>query len=350
MAQRSDQVMVSSPEGPQIRVPSVWIPRICLHSIVLTGLLLPSIYESFLSTLWTALSGSSLYRFSGFETLETVLCYIIIEPFYTYKFGRNPNLRIDVRGSKWKGSGSERPKIPKMRRPSKRMGEMFIYIAPLLAMDLTMIKKFAGVPVADIRRSGGYPLPLANASAGDISSSFLLPTIHNFTLESPLQLTRALPTEVPSSRRLLLELIISFFIYDALFFFIHIAFHRIKFLAKIHMPHHTHTEMHPQVTNKLSVAERLSLVLLANFALNIIGSHVLTRSAFVPVFVYLLVEVHSGLDSEWSYDKLIPFGWGAGSRVHAVHHRTGDGAFAPFFTWWDRGLEWMDLRREIKSQ
>ncbi|MCJ1415539.1 hypothetical protein MMC32_001871 [Xylographa parallela] len=307
-------------------------------------------YESFLSELWAFLYNSPFYRFSGFETLETVLCYIILEPFYTYKFGLNPNLRIDVRGGKQKVSGSERPRIPKMRRPSKRMGELLIYITPLLMMDFIMIKKFAGVPVADIRESGGYSLPLVNSSSGNISSSFLLPTVHNFTLASPLQLTRALPADPPSSRRLLLELIISFFIYDALFFFIHIAFHRIKSLARIHMPHHMHTEMHPQVTNKLSVAERLSLVLFANFSLNIIGSHVLTRSAFVPLFVYLLVEVHSGLDLEWSYDKLIPFGWGAGSRVHATHHRTGEGAFAPFFTWWDAGLEWIDGRQGMKSR
>ena len=333
----------------RMRIPSVWVPRIILYSVILTGLFLPALYEPFISALWTILYNSPFYRFSGFETFETVLCYITLEPFYTYKFGRNPHLRIDVRGSKQRISGSEQPKIPKMRRPSKRMGEMFIYIAPLLMMDFTMIKKFAGVSVADIRRSGGYSLPLVNASSGDISSSFLLPTVHNFTLESPLQLTRALPAEPPSSRRLLLELMTSFFIYDALFFFIHIAFHRIKFLARIHIPHHMHTEMHPQVTNKLSVAERLSLVLFANFALNIIGSHVLTRSAFVPLFVYLLVEVHSGLDLEWSYDKLVPFGWGAGSRVHAAHHRTGEGAFAPFFTWWDRGLEWIDGRQELKQ-
>ncbi|MCJ1404894.1 hypothetical protein MMC11_008120 [Xylographa trunciseda] len=334
---------------PQIRMSSVWIPRIIFYSLILTGVFHPSIYDSFLSTLWTFLYNSRFYRFSGFETLETVLCYIIMEPFYTYKFGQNPNLRIDVRRPKQKTSGSERPKIPKMRRPSKRMGEMFIYAMPLLMMDFTMIKKFAGVSVADIRQSGGYTLPLVNASSADISPSFLLPTIHNFTLKSPLQLTRALPVESPSSRRLLLELATSFFIYDALFFFIHVAFHRIKILARIHMPHHTHTEMHPQVTNKLSIAERLALVLFANFALNIIGSHVLTRSTFVPLFVYLLVEVHSGLDLPWSYDKLIPFGWGAGSRVHAVHHRTGEGAFAPFFTWWDRGLEWVEESQTNKS-
>ncbi|MCJ1478766.1 hypothetical protein MMC13_007450 [Lambiella insularis] len=327
---------------------SVWVPRIVLGTFISTAILRPSIYQSFLTALWLSLYSSRLYRFSGFETVETVLCYIIIEPLYTYKFGRNPHLRIDLRGRSRSTVDSGRPAIPKMRRPSKRMGEMFLYAAPLLLLDFTMIKKFAGVPVTEIRRSGGYSFEVVNSSFADISPSFLLPTVHNFTLYCPLQLTRALPVASPSSRRLCFELIASFFIYDTLFFFIHIAFHRVKFLAKIHQPHHTHAEMHPQVTNKLSVAERISLVLLANFALNIIGSHVLTRSAFVPLFVYLLVEVHSGLDLPWSYDKLMPFGWGAGSRVHANHHRTGNGAFAPFFSWWDWGCESLDKRWKQK--
>jgi cholesterol 25-hydroxylase len=106
------------------------------------------------------------------------------------------------------------------------------------------------------------------------------------------------------------ELVTAVFIYDALFFFIHIASHRIPFLARIHRPQHTHAEIHLQVTNRLSFAERLSLVLLANFSLNIIGSHVLMRTAFVPFFVGLLIDVHSGLDLTWGYDKILPFGMG----------------------------------------
>ena len=211
-----------------------------------------------------------------------------------------------------------------------------------------MIKKFAGVDVAEIRHSGGYP-PF-NATAHDsLSPYFLKPTLHNFAWSSPLQLHRALPRAPPTSRRIVLELLTAFFIYDTLFFLIHIAFHRIKPLARIHLPHHTHSEIHPQVTNRLSVAERVSLILMANFALNIIGSHVLTRTAFVPIFVYLLIEVHCGMDLPLGYDKIMPFGMGAGSKVHAVHHRTGDGAFQPFFTWWDRGLEWFESRGSEES-
>jgi cholesterol 25-hydroxylase len=86
------------------------------------------------------------------------------------------------------------------------------------------------------------------------------------------------------------------------------------------------------------MVERMMLVLLANFSLNIIGSHVLTRTLFVPLFVWLLVENHSGLDLELGYDKLLPAGWGAGSKRHAVHHRGGKEFFEPYFCWWDNLL------------
>ena len=270
--------------------------------------------------------------------------YILIEPLYTYKFGKHPELRVDARGKRVQLRENGKPKVPRMRRPKDRAGEMVVYALPLLAMDVVMIKKFAGVPVADIRATGGYP-PIDPSDYESISRSFLLPTLHNFSLSSPLQLRRALPPDPPTARRLVLELIVSFFIYDALFFFIHIAFHRIPSLARIHNPHHTHAEIHPQVTNRLSVTERLSLILLANFALNVIGSHVLTRTAFVPIFIYLLIDVHSGIDLPWSYSTIMPFGMGAGTKVHAHHHRTGEGSYAPFFTWWDRGLEWWEQSR-----
>lgn len=110
------------------------------------------------------------------------------------------------------------------------------------------------------------------------------------------------------------------------------------------MAHHSHAEINPQITNQLDIGERLGLVLLANFSLNIIGSHVLTRTAFVPVFVYLLIEIHSGLDLPWGYEKVLPWSIGAGSKKHAAHHRTGIGFYEPFFCWWDKALEFLETR------
>jgi len=318
---------------------SVLIPRFILGTIISTAVLLPSLYDPLISTLYAFLCDSTFYNFSVFETIEILLFYAVIEPLYTVKFIRNPSLRTDIRRPKSRSSESDAiyRKRPRMRRPSRRLLEIASSIAPQILLDLILVKKFAGVSLADITRSGGYE-PI-ETNDGHVSSSFLLPTMHNFSLSSPLQLRRALPANAPSSRRIVLELIISFFIYDTLFFFIHIAFHRVPVLRRIHRPHHRHGEMNPQVTNRLSVVERVSLILLANFSLNIIRSHVLTRTAFVPVFVYLLVEVHCGLDLEWGYDKVLPCGWGAGSKKHAVHHREGEGSYQPFFCWWDDAWE-----------
>jgi hypothetical protein len=64
----------------------------------------------------------------------------------------------------------------------------------------------------------------------------------------------------------------------------------------------------------------------------------------------LLVDVHSGLDLPWGYDKILPFGTVAGSCAHAIHHRTGEDAFQPFFCWWDAGLEWIEPKSGAKSK
>lgn len=86
---------------------------------------------------------------------------------------------------------------------------------------------------------------------------------------------------------------VSLVLYDTLFFLFHPSLHLLHGLRSWHRPHHKHGEMHLQITNQLHVFERMGLVLLANFSLNIIGSHVLTRTLLVPLFVWLLVEIHS---------------------------------------------------------
>lgn len=316
----------------------VLVPRVILLTIVLSGLSFPSWWQPLVSSFYHTLYNSSFYRASFFETFLTLVCYITIEPIYTARFARSHGCRIDVRRSGITHQAGVRPALPKMRRPSHRMRELIIYAVPLLFLDLSLVKKYAGVDVESIRQSGGYS-PYIDTH---VHSSFLAPSLHCFSWQSPLQLIRALPAEPPNSRRLLVELVVSLFLYDAFFFAIHIAFHRVPFLQKVHSPHHGHQEIHPQVTNQLSVTERVALILLANFALNIIGSHVLTRTLFVPVFIYLLIEVHSGVELDWQYDKILPAGWGAGTRKHAMHHREGRRYYQPFFCWFDDLLDWWE--------
>lgn len=306
--------------------------RLALSIIVVSGIIYPHFYQSSIDFLWDNLRRWSVYRWSTFETLWTVFCYAAIEVPITVAFMKHPEWRLtNQRNNHDQKSGPTKPKG--MRRPSRRGYEALLYVAPLLLLDLTMIKKFADVSLEDMLLTGNYDFP--TSYHGGHKATFLVPSLHNFTLSSPLQTERALPATAPSSRRLLLELIASFFIYDSLFFAFHLAMHILPVLRTWHRPHHSHADIHPQVTNQLHIFERLGLVLLANFSLNIIGSHVLTRTAFVPLFVWLLVEIHSGMDLPWAYDKILPSRWGGGARKHAAHHRDGSGGYEPFFEWWD---------------
>ncbi|KAF2257888.1 hypothetical protein CC78DRAFT_481216 [Lojkania enalia] len=323
--------------------------RAILVPVVLSAILLPQLYQPFLSALWHFLQTNAIFRLSVFETLWTVFLYAAIEVPMTIVFLRHPEWRFAVRESQKinaKGSSGEnalaRPRG--MRRPSRRLREIAIYMAPLLLMDLTMIKKFADVPLEQMLESGNYHITFATTQTNDTSTSpypktFLVPTLHNITFSSPLQTQRALPKNPPTSRRIVLELALSFFIYDFLFFLFHFSLHILPGIKSWHAPHHRHSEIHPQVTNQLHIIERLGLVLLANFSLNIIGSHVFTRTLFVPIFLWLLVEIHSGLDLPWGYDKILPTGWGGGARKHALHHAGAGGCYEPYFAFWDGLLE-----------
>lgn len=314
--------------------------RVGLGLVLTTAVLTPGLYQPFLDRLWTLLKYNVIYQASTFETIWTVFCYAAIEPSMLAIFMNHPEWRLAAKNQK---STEPLRRPPGLRRPTKRILEGLTYIGPLLLLDLLMIKKFADVPLEDMLISGNYDPALGRLSSkcwgNTCRRNFLMPSVHNFSWSSPLQTKRALPELAPSSRRLALELIFSFIIYDAAFFIFHLALHVLPGLKTWHAPHHTHAEIHPQITNQLSIFERLGLVLLANFSLNIIGSHVLTRTLFVPIFVWLLVEIHSGLDLPWGYEKILPHGWGGGAKKHAKHHAGTDGGFEPYFEWCDKGLD-----------
>ncbi|KAL8717181.1 MAG: hypothetical protein Q9225_005557 [Loekoesia sp. 1 TL-2023] len=275
-----------------------------------------------INKVYAFLYGSSLYRLSTFETIWTVITYAIIEPVYTYRFGHNPQLRLAVQKE-----GNLQKDLPKMKRPSKRLMEGLTYVLPLLLMDITMIKKYAGVPLEEMAMTGNHDLKSAS-----MSCTYLRPTFHRVTWDSPFQTTRAVPASAPTSRTILVQLFFSITIFDQLFFLFHLALHKVSYFNKIHSVHHGHNEIHPQITNRLDITERLGLVMLANFSLNSINAHVLTRTIYIPLFVGLLTDIHSGLELPWAYDKILPRGWGAGSKRHSEHHEHGKKYYEPFFT------------------
>jgi cholesterol 25-hydroxylase len=346
-------------QQPQLNISIAAQIRYGLCTLLLLSVLMPGVFQPFLTRSWDFIRSLTVFQWSTFETLWTVLCYSLAELLLTLVFLKRPEWRLQTghttkiieKGEKIP-QGSKRTRPRGMRRPSRRLMEGLIYVLPLLTMDLTMIKKFAGVPLSEMLETGNHhktnPLSQINETSNGLlspRSSFLVPTFHNFTLDSPLQIRRALPLLAPSSTRLSLELITSIILFDLLFFLFHLLLHYVPTLHSWHAPHHKHdAQLNPQVTNQLSVPERLGLVLLANFSLNIIGAHVLTRTLFVPIFVWLLIEIHCGLDLPWGYEKILPAGWGGGAKKHMRHHRFGTADFEPFFCWCDAELERIQRR------
>lgn len=327
---------------------SISIIRLVLAITLLILVAYPSPFQAAIDQGYALLRISWFFQTSYFETIFTVISYSFFEDRYTRLFLRNPELRLSYIESNNTGANKDEtstdfnnPRIrhsekrrPRMKRPSKRITEAILYIGPLLCLDFLLIKKYAGVNREDIMQVGGWT---ASSDIGPTtSSSFLQPSIHNFSISSPLQLVRPLPAQAPTTRRIILELIMSMIIYDTLFFFFHLSLHINQFLRPYHSTHHSHAEIHPQVTNQLHVVERMGLVLLANFSLNIIGSHVITRMVFIPIFTWLLVEIHSGMDLPLGYENILPSGWAVGARKHALHHKLGTSSYEPFFCWWDR--------------
>jgi cholesterol 25-hydroxylase len=157
----------------------------------------------------------------------------------------------------------------------------------------------------------------------------------NWKWDRWIHLQRELPENSPELGTLITHVILSFILFDFFFFFIHIAFHKVESLHKYHVTHHKHEHINGFITNNLSFVERVSLILSANFCLNIFSAHPLTRIFFIFLFLGMLVENHIGWDLPYGYDKIIGFGIMGGSKSHALHHINGDNHFQPFFTYLD---------------
>ena len=153
---------------------------------------------------------------------------------------------------------------------------------------------------------------------------------------SIIQHTRALPTFAPTIGQIVVHLTGAFIIYDALFFLVHIVCHKNMFLYKhVHATHHDHEILTSRVSNRMTVSERVGLVLCANESLKVMGSHPLTRLIFVPILLYWLMENHLGYDIPWGLNKIVPFGLVGGSSRHYKHHIHSHRYYEPFFTYID---------------
>lgn len=76
-----------------------------------------------------------------------------------------------------------------------------------------------------------------------------------------LVLWRPLPEKAPNFWTMLAQLILALAIYDAIFFCLHLAMHKLPYFAKMHAKHHYHGPIDCNVTNQMDIPERLAIVL-----------------------------------------------------------------------------------------
>jgi cholesterol 25-hydroxylase len=57
------------------------------------------------------------------------------------------------------------------------------------------------------------------------------------------------------------QLVLSLVIYDAIFFVLHLAMHKVPYFAKMHARHHEHGAIDTNITNQMDIPERLAIVL-----------------------------------------------------------------------------------------
>ncbi|KAL4237002.1 hypothetical protein ACF0H5_005386 [Mactra antiquata] len=246
-----------------------------------------------------------------FETFLATFCYGVITAVYPWLIDKFRCL------DKYKIHPSVRYEEVTVLEILK-MG--ILYMAPLMLLDTFLVKKYHGVD----------------------------PSIWIDKRRTNIQTTRALPVIPPSTIGIVFQLFASFILYDALFFVIHLTLHKNIYLYKyVHRHHHDHEHVHCHVTNQLTITERITLILSANFALKVFNSHPLTRAIFVPIFIGILVDNHTGYDLPFGMHRMLPFGLVGGSVKHFQHHMNGKRNYQPIFTYLDKLLEWYGTKKSL---
>ncbi len=275
-----------------------WSVRATICVLAATCVANAQTLQSLVDKFYVTLLGTWLFNSVYFETLWVIMVYplILLVPKVMDAVPWLDRYKIDPK-TRW----DDLPWLGHIK-------EAAVYAAPFMFLDTFMVKKYVGVDPRewDVRRA------------------------------SVVQYTRALPTTAPTTAQIPTHLLGAFIVYDAAFFVLHLACHSNKFLYKhIHAPHHDHEVLTSRVSNKMTVVERVALVLCANESLKLMGSHPLTRLFFVPILLYWLMENHLGYDTPWGLHRVVPWGLIGGSPRHFTHHVHGHRFYEPFFTYID---------------
>lgn len=105
---------------------------------------------------------------------------------------------------------------------------------------------------------------------------------------------RRLPVEPPSFEGLVAQVVASVFLYDFAFFWVHLALHTWRPLARFHERHHTKSPMNASEVVRHSLVDGGLQVGCNILVLNGLRSHPMARMLHNVVITYMLTELHSG--------------------------------------------------------
>eukprot|EP01024_Parvocaulis_polyphysoides_P006569 TRINITY_DN11787_c0_g1_i1.p1 TRINITY_DN11787_c0_g1~~TRINITY_DN11787_c0_g1_i1.p1 ORF type:complete len:301 (-),score=0.16 TRINITY_DN11787_c0_g1_i1:205-1059(-) len=148
---------------------------------------------------------------------------------------------------------------------------------------------------------------------------------------------RNLPVLAPTAFQLVFDVLACLFVYDFLFFWVHILYHKVPFFYKyFHAKHHVNLLQRSIETVRLAIPEIVLNVTCSIIAVNVTGAHPLSRAIYNAYLVYYLTELHSGYDMPWMLANVVPFGLWGGAKYHDVHHRVPTVYYQKVFTYLDR--------------
>ncbi|KAA0153697.1 hypothetical protein FNF29_03085 [Cafeteria roenbergensis] len=280
----------------------LWAARAVLVAALAALLLASKVIDPALQLAWTWLREQPWYNSPFFETLQVPVVSFALYLGFNAVAAAWPEFDMrDESDQRAHGALAHQGRAVK-----EASWDFFSYVLPLLVLDSCTRKFYPGwVSRADWQSEPYFGW----------------------------QTTRLLPEAGPTVFDLLFKPVAALLFYDAVFYFLHNAFHRVSALKEVHSVHHEHVKLSWTTTNQLTVVERVSLVLLANEALKLVQAHPLSRNVFVVLFLFALAEGHCNLDLPWGVDKLCPLYTGA--RAHVTHHDRFACNFAPFFAHMD---------------
>lgn len=153
--------------------------------------------------------------------------------------------------------------------------------------------------------------------------------------------------EAPSFVRLITEVSLGIFLYDALFYPFHYSFHKLRSgqWRKLHSRHHQWGATEDAPHNAIETVQNSYVDSGVQVFINICVQqfspwgykHPLSRIFHNLMVTYLLCESHSGYDLPFMSHRLFPTVFGGAPR-HEAHHQRGNVYFHQFFMWIDDAL------------